>query len=251
MPSDQPDKSLDVFGTKPLAAAVEKLATSAADGASSFLARICLPAAEEFGLLLQDKVRGWRASNAATIAKKAEEIHKATNVPPGYHGHPRLIGAIVEHGSWIQDDQVQGLWAGLLSSSCSNDGEDDSNLMFVDLLSRLAVSQVRLLDHACRSAPKHVTQDGWLVAAPFQMTLEQLVAVTGIADSHRIDRELDHLRSLGLLELLSGGFTPGQSEAGVTPTSLALHFYARAHGCAGDPLEYFRAQGPVVDVPAA
>jgi hypothetical protein len=47
-------KSLDILGIKPIADAVNTVTRDAVEGAAAFLSRICLPAAEEYGLLLPD-----------------------------------------------------------------------------------------------------------------------------------------------------------------------------------------------------
>ena len=47
---NEPDKSLDILGIKPIGNAIESVTTGMVAGASAFLSRICLPAAEEFGL---------------------------------------------------------------------------------------------------------------------------------------------------------------------------------------------------------
>lgn len=72
MTDDKP-KSFDIFGIRPLAEAINTLTKGAVDGAGAFLSRICLPAAEEFGLMLRDKVSSWRAKNAVAIIQKAEK----------------------------------------------------------------------------------------------------------------------------------------------------------------------------------
>ena len=65
-------KSLDLLGAKPVGDAVKIATEGMFKGAGEFLGRICLPAAEEFGLLLRDRVSHWRASHAARIAERAE-----------------------------------------------------------------------------------------------------------------------------------------------------------------------------------
>ncbi len=67
------NKSLDILGIKPIADSVNTVTKGTVDGASAFLSRICLPAAEEFGLLLRDKVSAWRSNNAIAIAHKAKK----------------------------------------------------------------------------------------------------------------------------------------------------------------------------------
>lgn len=235
-------ESIDLFGLKPLATAVEKMGAAAVEGAAAFLGRICLPVAEECGLLLRDKVSAWRAANTVAIAVKAQRRHAEQNIPEGHHAHPRLVGHILEHGSWVDSDVVQELWAGLLASSCSGDGQDDSNLMFVDLLGRLTVSQVKVLDYACQHAPKRITSTGLIVADQHLVDLPSLVELSGVADVQRLDRELDHLRALGLLDFIFGGLSTDEQIANVAPSSLALHMYARCNGVVGDSVEFYKTR---------
>ena len=46
------NKSLDLLGIKPILHAINTFSKGTVDGASAFLSRVCLPAAEEFGLLI-------------------------------------------------------------------------------------------------------------------------------------------------------------------------------------------------------
>lgn len=237
--SDERSKSSDILGIKPVADAVNTVAKAAVDGAAAFLSRICLPAAEEFGLLLRDKIRVWRAKNVVSIACKAERILGGDAAGGKVQAHPHLVGQILERGSWSDVDEVQDLWAGLLVSSCSEDGRDDSNLIFVDLLSRITVPQARILDHACRTAKKALSQAGWLMAENLTISLEELQRVSTVTDLQRLDRELDHLRTFGLLALQGSGFSLDSTEAGITPTALALQMYALCRGHRGDPREFY------------
>lgn len=127
---------------------------------------------------------------------------------------------------------------GLLASSCTPEGADDSNITFIDLLSRLTVSQTRTLDYICRRANKAVATGGWLVADPFLVDSEELQQVSQVSDLHRLDLELDHLRSLGLTEINSG-FDPDSQSASLEPTNVALQLYARCHGHSGNPIEFY------------
>lgn len=71
--SDEKSKSLDVLGVKPFADAINTTTKGIVDGAGAFLGKICLPAAEEFGLFLKDKVSTWRGNNALQIVVSAEK----------------------------------------------------------------------------------------------------------------------------------------------------------------------------------
>jgi hypothetical protein len=236
--SDEKSKALDILGIQPIAASIEKLTTAVVDGAAATLSRICLPAAEEFGLLLQDRVRYWRALNIAKLAMKTESKLKALKVADSARAHPRIVSKILEEGSWSDDESIQEMWAGLLASACSEDGNDDSNLIFISLLANLSKSQARLVGHSCNSAEKFVNPGGLVLAQYLYISLEDLKNVTGESDIHRLDREMDHLRALNLID---GGFHPDgdAGSAQVTPTALSLHLFARCAGFRGSPVEFF------------
>jgi hypothetical protein len=230
------DKSLDVLGMKPIADSVNAVTQGSIDGASAFLSRICLPAAEEFGLLLKDKVSGWRAENAIKITNKAQKmLEKQKNIST-VGAHPRIIFSTIENGSWAEDDFMQSFWAGLLASSCTLDGKDESNLIFITVLSQLTSNQVRLINHICETAKIYKSPAGWIGAEGLEIDADDLKSITIINDIHQLDRELDHLRNLGLIR---GGFHPHSTKADVTPSAFCLQLYVRAQGYVGSPLDYF------------
>src|SRR2546425_1560401 len=158
--SDKESKSIDVLGMKPVADAVSHVTKAAVDGASAFLSRICLPAAEELGLLLQDKVRTWRAKNATAVVVEAQARYEKYQAGHNARAHPRLVSLVVEHSSWTDDRTLQQMWGGLLASSCSPDGSDESNLIFVNLLSQLTGLEVRVLSYACSNTSKSASPEG-------------------------------------------------------------------------------------------
>ena len=67
----------------------------------------------------------------------------------------------------------------------------------------------------------------------------------GTQDLQRLDRELDHLRELGLV---SRGIIPGSSNtAELTLSPLALHLYVRAQGSKLSPTTYWNLTPPTSD----
>jgi hypothetical protein len=244
------DRPGDLLGLRPFGDAVKVVSQGVVDGAAAFLSRICLPAAEELGFLLQDKVRAYRARNVVAVLASAQ-AKLPEGRSEGLHAPPRLVGAVLEEASWVEDDAVQEKWAGLLASACSTDGMDDSNLLFVDLLRRLTLVEVRIVDYACRTAEKRRTRIGLIVPQPLLLELTPLQEVAGIADVQRLDRELDHLRSLELLQ--QGGFPMdfNASVATITPTPLALHMYVRCQGSQQSPVDYFGVPQEAGESPTA
>ena len=234
------NKSLDVLGLKPVADAVSTVTTATTAGVSAFLSRICLPAAEEFGLLLRDRVSTWRAKNAVAIAEKAEALFEALPNAGGRHAHPRIVGAVLDHGSWADEDDVRGMWAGLLASACTESGRSQENLIYVNLLAQLTTSQARILSFACLEARKGKYESGLIVAEYFAPTLDQIVAASGTSDIHSLDLEIDHLRGIGLLDGRSGLSPHKDRPPTITPSAIALQLYVRCQGYVGSPADFFK-----------
>jgi len=84
----------------------------------------------------------------AAVVSKAEAKPNASAESANVHAHPRLVGLILEQGSWVALDEMQEMWAGLLASSCTESGDDESDLMFADqfrlIHSRFATSRFPL-----------------------------------------------------------------------------------------------------------
>ena len=233
------NKSLDILGVKPIANSVNTVTKGSVDGASAFLSRICLPAAEEFGLLLKDKVSSWRAKNAVEIASKAQALLEEQVQGLVVSAHPRIIYSTLENGSWAEDDFMQNLWAGLLASSCTPEGKDESNIILINLLSQLTSSQARIVAHICQNANTYMGKAGFITSEFFYLEADQLLEISGIDDIHQLDRELDHLRGL---ELINSGFNVDNLKADVTPHALCLQLYARSQGYVGSPIEFYEAK---------
>jgi len=86
-----------------------------------------------------------------------------------------------------------------------------------------------------------VSGGGWPYSDELVIGLDKLAELMQISDIHRIDRELDQLRSLELIgsHIGGGGFSPDSCEAHVGPSGLAMHLYVRCQGYIGSPIEYF------------
>lgn len=140
------DKSIDILGAKPLAKAVEKVTDKSVDGLSAFLSAICMPAAEEFGLLLRDKVAGYRRANLEKIARKASEAIRKNAVEVSGETNPRVVHQIVEEASWAEDETLQSMWVGLLLDAASRGAEEDDSIIYIDLIKRLTVFQARIIN---------------------------------------------------------------------------------------------------------
>lgn len=260
MSDESSEKSVSLINLGSLAKPVDTLAKGLIDGAGAFLSRICLPVAEEFGLALRDKVSGWRTLNAARIAEKAEKKLQEQGSVEGKRAHPRLVWSTLENGSWQADDDVQEMWGGLLASSCTEGGNDEGNLIFINLLAQLTASEAKLLNYVCEEAAKVTNPVGVVGAYTVEMTKDRISEVTGVGDLSRIIRELDHLNALQLIKGSFGSRAESEQDAyyreleidddwitipdfkvaNISPTSLGISLYVRCQGSLLPPASFFK-----------
>jgi hypothetical protein len=235
--------SLDILGIKPIGEAVNTSVEKSFQGIEGFLKSVCMPALDEIGLLLKDKVRNWRLNNALRIIEKSKGKLDFQGETFQIKAHPRVALSIIENGSVIDNDELQELWAGLFASSCTENGQDDENLIFVDLLKQLTIVEAKILKYSCISSRKILYKNGLVLGDKLEADLNLLSELTGITNIHRIDRELDHLRSLELIgQSGKGGFNAESNDliADISPTALALNLYVKGQGYNTNISEFFK-----------
>jgi hypothetical protein len=208
--------------------------------ALAFLSRICPLATKEMGQFFRNGLGTSRVENAAEIALKAGRM--LGSVPGAYRMKAplRMVLRILEDGAWADDDRAQQLWGGLLSTTCTKEGDDESNLIFIGPLSQLTSNHVRILSTACSRATKVVSESGSISAEPLVCAMEEVVAITGTRDIAKIDRDIAHLYLQGLLEKgdRSLALLP-IDQANITPTSFGLELFARCSGHRGAPRDFY------------
>ena len=202
--------------------------------ALAFLRRICPPAAEEIKEMMHKTLSSVRVANAVEIAFKAERL--LVNQPNAYSmvAHPDLMVRILEHGTWVDVEWIQELWAGLLASSCTFEGQDESNLVFINLLSRMAPLPTQILTAACAKATKAISESTAVSPYLLAFSAEEMAKITRSNNLTKIYRSIAELSELGLLEKgpkASSSANPETSKA--KPTHLGLQMYARCQGIRG------------------
>jgi hypothetical protein len=140
------DNSLDIAGVKPIAKAIESATVKTVDGLGTFFGAICMPAAEEFGLFLRDKVAAFRQENLTKIAEKTQKKIKHQKIEPSGQANPVLVKEVIEQASWCEDDGVQSMWAGLLAVASGTTAAADDSLVYIDILKRLTPFQAHLIN---------------------------------------------------------------------------------------------------------
>ena len=104
--------------------------------AFAFLSRICPQAAEDVMPLIHGGLTKTRMANATQIMIRAEALLPRDSDETRLFVPSRIVTKILEDGSWAEEDWIQQMWAGLLATSCSHEGGDESSKEFVDLFSK-------------------------------------------------------------------------------------------------------------------
>lgn len=233
----------DILGLKPESEAQAENTKAAIKGVSSFLKVVFKPGLEELGYIIKDEIRYWRLNNILSMLNLAQGKLDFDGKELNLTANARVGLSIMEECSNVDNEELQDLWAGLFSSSCTPDGRDDSNMNFVDLLRRMSSVEAKILDYACRNCNKYIYPNQLIIAENITVSFETLVKIAGTNDRYRLDSELDHMRSIelflqgGSFADSGGGFTASDNslEANITPSPLALNLYFKTHSLGISP----------------
>jgi len=97
---------------------IKIFAEKSLDGFGTVLSKVCMPAAEEYGLYLRDKVSGWRQQNAQKVLQQSIDLI-GENRPDKKLPEQKfsLLMPILEYIPNEDDPILQDLWAKLLATS--------------------------------------------------------------------------------------------------------------------------------------
>jgi hypothetical protein len=196
-----------------------------------FLNRLCQAAADESILLVGGELDESRTDCALEIALRAEKLLAFEPGASRMHAPPPLVASILKNGSWAIDDVTKQLWAGLLSTSCSVEGTDESGNAFVDLLIHLTPVQSLVFVAACSRAMAFITEHETLPLDRIILTPEEMFRMTDTNNISRIAIDITYLFHAELIEK-SFDFTsylPAEN-FDLTPTRLGLDLYKRCKG---------------------
>ena len=196
-----------------------------------FLCRLCPSGAQEAIHLLGGELDGFRTLSAIEIALKAEKLLAGEPDAGSMHAHPQIVASILRDGSWSNDDLTQQLWAGLLASSCTVEGTDESNRDFVELLVQVTATQARILVAGCRKA-KELTLG--IEGEPLKeiiITPDEMIQITGNYDLYRNATDVAYLFNFGLLKKVFDFTTYLPKDSfNITPSSLGLGLFKNCRG---------------------
>ncbi len=219
-------------------------------GALAFLGRLCPTSNDDIRRLLREGLSNYRVASAIEIGLRAERLLSFGQNADKMRAPSNLVFRVLEDGSWADAESTQQLWAGLLATSCTLSGRDDSNLVFISLLSQLTAPHVRILTAACTKASKYMSSMERLSSRPIILTAQEMMHITGTRDMIRIHRDLEYLVDLGLvtMSVKNASFSPLEGIE-LAPTSLGLQLFARCHGHRGATEDFYGVpNAPLPDI---
>jgi len=194
-----------------------------------FLCRLCHDGAHESILLFGRELDQSRTENAMEIAENAEKL-LASEPDHSMRAHPQIVSSIIEHGSWA-DDLTRQLWAGLLATSCTEEGTDQSNKPFVDLLVDVTQTQCRIFVAGCMKALQLMSGIEFPPPGRIVLTPDQLIRLTDVSDVSRNATDIACLFNFGIIERNFNftSYLPAE-KIDITPSRLGLELFQRCKG---------------------
>lgn len=116
------------------------------DLAKNFLEKLILPAVEEAGLLLRDKVARWKFSNQVNMLNKAREFCEKNDIvtkPVSL----KILSPLLENAGLEEDETLQEKWAILLSNLVDSE-QNVANHVFPYILGQISLTEFLFLENA-------------------------------------------------------------------------------------------------------
>jgi hypothetical protein len=199
--------------------------------ALAFLCRLSPSREAESLKLVHNELAFESGERAIEILLTAEELV----IRRGFESRPEisqdLIFQILQDGSQISEAWIRRFWAGLLAAAIPKDADDFKTLAYAGLLSKLDSVQLRILTASCTRAGYTWDKEGVIAPQRHLCSAEDMRRITRTSDLIQIERCLDHLYQLGLVEktVKTDPFSP-IGEANLTPTRAGLALYAECNG---------------------
>jgi hypothetical protein len=121
----------------------EIIKSGAGEKIADLLHRLAGPMFDEFGAILADKVRVYRAKNLVATMQKTERILREAGLPVNTVP-TRLLLPIMEASSIEDNETLQDMWAGLLATASQE--TDAVSPSFVETLKQLTPDEARFLE---------------------------------------------------------------------------------------------------------
>lgn len=199
------------------------------------LSRLCREEANEIIQLFGGELDEARTATAVQIAIGADKLLVAK---PGFsdlRAHPGHVAHLIKFGSWSIGNLSKQLWAGLLATSCTRDGNDQSNHQFVDLLVNVTPTQALIFVVACNKALAVMSENDDHPSTRIIFTPEEMKLLTGKTDMTRVATDIAYLFHSGLVDKNFDftSYIPTEN-FDITPARLGMEVYRKCKGHLAD-----------------
>ncbi len=189
---------------------------------------LCPQAAEPFRTMLRKDFSSVRVRDAIRVTHLVDKMLSHVAGRDGLTAPPALVLRILEMGSWASEEWTQQLWAGVLVSACTPEGNDESNAELVELLCQLAPVHLRILELASRRYDE-AAANGATEAPP--VTMHELTKLLDLTNLTKTLRSVSEMAERGLMTPVKRPLADAQDDnawSAVTP--LGLRMVARCKG---------------------
>lgn len=199
--------------------------------ALAFLLRISPSAEDGILKLLRDDFSEERADRALEIVLRADKLLASRGLAREGTIVPRLVLRILEEGSKSNEEAMVEWWAGLLAAFSLQTTDEEENLSFAVLLSKLECVHVLILAAAGQKAAQARIQAGAIAPHDLPCKIDEIKRITRTKNIAVIECALNRLYEFGLLELTIKPFGCASLDyANLKLTKLGLALY---HACWG------------------
>lgn len=175
--------------------AVAHGAKEIAERTEGFLRRVAGPAADEIGLLLQDRVRLYRYKNQLRMVEQAEtwaaESGRDVETVP-----MRILLPLLEGGGLESDPALADMWAALLARAAIDEDEEEILPSYPSILKQLSPADAEVLSALFTWEPDPLDAKSKQWGPEFDLVL----ALIEGREQSEIELVLDNLIGLGLVE---------------------------------------------------
>ncbi len=196
-----------------------------------FLSRLCYAEAAHVLQLFGGELDEARTATALHIVNGAGRLLASEAGGDNLHAHAAHVAHLIKFGSWSIGSLTRDLWAGLLATSCTPDGTDESNRQFVDLLVNVTPTQALIFVVACNKAFEQMSENEDHPSTRIIFTPEEMKQLTGKTDLTRVATDIAYLFNSGLLERNFDftSYIPTEN-FDITPARLGIEFYRKCKG---------------------
>lgn len=195
------------------------------------LSRLCGAGANHAIQLFGGELDEARTETAVQISIEADKLLASEPGAASLRAHPEHVAHLIKFGSWSIGGLSKQLWAGLLATSCTPDGTDESNRQYVDLLVNVTPTQALIFVVACNKALEVMSADQDHPSTRITFTPEEMKQLTGKTDLTRVATDIAYLFHSGLLDKNFDftSYIPTEN-FDITPAGLGMEVYRKCKG---------------------